>query len=256
MKKLKVLLSALLVVSVVSGCSSTPKEEPARTAEEQYMKGYKYVKKSSFKKSAETFEKLEIEHPYSKWAVKAKIMGAYAHYKAKQYDDAIISLDRFIRFHPGNKDIAYAYYLKARCYYDQIGVVEKDQSVTEKAFEALNQVILRFPYTEYAKDAQGKVLLAHNYMAGQEMEVGYFYLTQKNYLSALNRFSTVVNYYQTTTYIDEALFRQVELYTILGLNEEVQNNIKVLKHNYPNSEWTKKAEKLAKIEAKTEAKTE
>lgn len=248
MPKIKILLSALIVIFTITGCASTQTEEPAKTAEEQYMRGYKYIKKSSFKKSATAFEKLEIEHPYSKWAVKAKIMGAYAHYRAKQYDDAIIALDRFIRFHPGNKDIAYAYYLKARCYYDQIGVIEKDQSITEKAFEALNQVILRFPYTEYAKDARGKSLLAHNYMAGQEMEIGYYYLTEKNYLSALNRFSTVVNEYETTTYIEEALFRQIEVYIILGLNEEANNNLKVLKHNYPESEWTEKASKLIKAE--------
>lgn len=245
MSKLKILLSALLVVSftLTTGCASK-KEEPAKSAEELYMRGYKYIVKSSYKRSAEAFEKVEIEHPYSKWAVKAKIMGAYAHYKAKQYDDTVMALDRFIRFHPGNKDIAYAYYLKARAYYDQIGVIEKDQSVTEKAFEALNQVILRFPNTEYAKDAGEKIKLAENYMAGQEMEVAYYYLSQKKYLSALNRYSTVITNYQTTSYIEEALYRQTEVYKILGLSDEAENNYKVLKYNYPDSAWTKKAQKL------------
>lgn len=248
MPKIKIILSALLVVFAITGCASTTQEEKSYTAEGLYMRGYKYMQRTAYKKSATLFEKLEIEHPYSKWAVKAKIMGAYAHYKAKQYDEAVLALDRFIRFHPGNKDISYAYYLKARCYYDQIGVVEKDQSVTEKAFDALNQVILRFPNSEYAKDARAKILLAFNYMAGQEMEVGYYYLTQKNYLSALGRFSTVVNDYQTTTYIEEALFRQIEIYVILGLKSEAENNLKVLEHNYPESEWTKKANKLLKAE--------
>ncbi|MDR1694959.1 MAG: outer membrane protein assembly factor BamD [Lactobacillaceae bacterium] len=246
MPKIKALLSALLVMFVITGCASTPQEKKEYSAEGLYMRGYKYMERTSYKQAATYFERLEIEHPYSRWAVKAKIMTAYAHYKAKQYDDAVMALDRFIRFHPGNKDVAYAYYLKARCYYDQIGVIEKDQSVTEKAFEALNQVILRFPYTEYAEDARAKAVLAFNYMAGQEMEVGYYYLTQKNYLSALNRFSTVVNEYQTTTYIEEALFRQIEVYVTLGLGDEADGNLRVLEHNYPKSEWTKKAQQLLK----------
>lgn len=243
MKHIKFLLSALIVLSTLTACASKPEEQP-KTAEDLYMKGYKYVSKTSYKRSAEMFEKLEIEHPYSKWAVKAKVMGAYAHYKAKQYDDAVIALDRFIRFHPGNKDIAYAYYLKARCYYDQIGVVEKDQKVTAQAMDAFNQVILRFPNTQYAQDAKNKIKLTYNHLAGQEMDIGYYYLQQKNYLSALNRFSVVVEEYQTTSYIEEALFRQIEVYVILGLNKEAQNNLKVLQHNYPNSPWTKKANKL------------
>lgn len=245
MNKIKLFLCALAVVTMASGCAST-KEEVPHTAEGLYMKGYKDLNKTAYKKAAESFEKLEIEHPYSKWAVKSKLMGAYAHYKAKQYDDAIMALDRFIRFHPGNKDVAYAYYLKARCSYDQIGVVEKDQSVTANAFDALNQVVLRFPNTEYAQDARRKIVLAHNYLAGQEMEVGFYYLKEKNYLSALNRFSTVVTDYQTTSYIEEALYRQVEVYLILGLNDEARNNYKVLSHNYPNSKWTGKAAKLLK----------
>ena len=104
--------------------------------------------RTAYKKAAETFEKVELEHPYSKWATKAKIMGAYAYYKDQKYDDAILSLDRFIKFHPGNKDIAYAYYLKALCYYEQISGVEKDQENTRLALQALRQVITRFPNTE------------------------------------------------------------------------------------------------------------
>ena len=247
MKNCMKLLSTFAAVLLIAGCSSTP-EAPSGTAEELYVKGYNEIKKTAYARAAESFEKIEIEHPYSKWAVKSKLMGAYSHYKAKQYDDAIMALDRFICFHPGNKDVAYAYYLKARVYYDQISIVEKDQSVTANAFDALNQVILRFPYTEYAKDAQEKVELAHTYLAGQEMEVGYYYLAQKNYLSALNRYSAVVNDYQTTAYIIEALYRQIEIYLTLGLIQEAENNYRVLEHNYPKSEWTHRAKKL--IEAK------
>lgn len=187
-----------------------------------------------------------MEHPYSQWATKAKLMGAYAYYKDEKYDDAVLSLDRFIRYHPGNKDIAYAYYMKGLCYYDQIVGAEKDQDNTEKALDAFNQVIARFPESEYAQDARGKMALIKDHLAGQDMEVGRYYLSQKNYLSALNRFSNVVKNYQTTPQIEEALYRQVEIYTILGLKEEALFSEKVLGRNYPKSKWYQRALDLKK----------
>lgn len=235
---LTLFLSALLL----SSCAT--KKESTKNAEALYMSGYKSLNKTAYKKAAEKFEKVEIEHPYSKWAIKAKIMGAYSHYRAKQYDDAIMACDRFIRYHPGNKDVAYAYYLKGISYYDQINIVEKDQSDTQRAYDALMQVVLRFPNTEYAVDAQKKINLTRDYMAGQEMDVARFYLNEKNYLSALNRFSEVVVNYQTTSYIPEALFRQVEVYSILGLKKEASNAFKVLDYNYPESKWTSDAKKI------------
>ena len=250
MKKIALLFSLFLSFGLISACSSTPENDDNKSAEELYAKGYKLLNKDMYQKSAETFEKVELEHPYSKWATKAKLMGAYAYYKDRKYDDAIISLDRFIKFHPGNKDIAYAYYLKALCYYDQIVTVEKDQGNTEEAYKALQQVIFRFPDTDYAQDARLKLDLTKDHLAGKEMEIGRYYLSQNNYLSALNRFSTVVNDYQTTSHIEEALYRQVELYTILGMPDEARNAEKVLGHNYPQSKWYHKARAVLKGETK------
>lgn len=250
MKKIALLFSLFLSLGVISACSSTPENDDNKSAEELYAKGYKLLNKDMYQKSAETFEKVELEHPYSKWATKAKLMGAYAYYKDRKYDDAIISLDRFIKFHPGNKDIAYAYYLKALCYYDQIVTVEKDQGNTEEAYKALQQVIFRFSDTDYAQDARLKLDLTKDHLAGKEMEIGRYYLSQNNYLSALNRFSTVVNDYQTTSHIEEALYRQVELYTILGMPDEARNAEKVLGHNYPQSKWYHKARAVLKGETK------
>ena len=250
MKKIALLFSLFLSLGVISACSSTPENDDNKSAEELYAKGYKLLNKDMYQKSAETFEKGELQHPYSKWATKAKLMGAYAYYKDRKYDDAIISLDRFIKFHPGNKDIAYAYYLKALCYYDQIVTVEKDQGNTEEAYKALQQVIFRFPDTDYAQDARLKLDLTKDHLAGKEMEIGRYYLSQNNYLSALNRFSTVVNDYQTTSHIEEALYRQVELYTILGMPDEARNAEKVLGHNYPQSKWYHKARAVLKGETK------
>ncbi len=235
----KSLLLMFLLSVIISGCSSTPKQEPAN-AEDLYKQAEEYLQKTSYSKAAETFEKVELEHPYSSLAAKSRLMAAYAYYKDKKYDDAVIALDRFIKFHPGNKDIAYAYYLKAMCYYEQIVDVSQDQGNTEKAMQAFREVILRFPNSKYAKDARLKLELTIDHMAGQEMSIGRWYLGQENYLSALNRFSTVVNQYQTTSQIEEALYRQIEIYTILGLNTEAQKAYQVLEYNYPKSKWTKR----------------
>lgn len=245
MKRFALLFVCLLSLGLTVSCASTEKnEDENKTAEQLYNTGYKLLNKTSYARAVQKFEAVELQHPYSKWAVKAKLMGAYAYYKDQKYDDAIMSLDRFIKYHPGNKDIAYAYYLKALCYYEQIGGAEKDQKDTVLALNALQQVMVRFPDTDYAQDAALKIDLTYDHLAGQEMEIGRFYLNQKNYLSALNRFSTVVNQYQTTSHIEEALYRQVEIYTALGLVKEKEDALKVLGHNYPDSKWYKQALKL------------
>lgn len=242
MRYLKLLMISVCLSGLLSACAGD-KKEPAN-AEELYNEAYTQLENTSYKKAAKSFEQVELEYPYSKWAVKAKLMSAYAYYKDNAYDDAIISLDRFIQFHPGNKDIAYAYYLKALCYYDQITSVEKDQSVTAKALDALNNVVMRFPDTDYAKDARAKIDLTMDHLAGKEMDIGRYYLKQQNYLSALNRFSEVVTKYQTTSHIEEALYRQVEIYSIMGLTDEAKKSAQVLVYNYPDSQWSKDAKNL------------
>ena len=246
MNKSKHILCLFLGLGLLASCSSDKLAEENATAEQLYSKAEEYLDKTSYVRSAEYFERVELEHPYSKLAVKSKLMAAYAYYQAKKYDDAILALDRFIRFHPGNEEIDYAYYLKAMSYYEQISDVKRDQSNTEKALEALYQVTTRFPNSQYAKDAALKIELANDHLGGKEMEVGRYYLNQQNYLSALNRFSAVVNEYQTTSHIEEALYRQVEIYKILGLQKEMNNAFKVLNHNYPKSNWTSKAQELIK----------
>lgn len=241
---MKKIVFGLLMFMVA--CASNPKEVKTETAEDLYNQAYAEMEQTAWKKAAATFEKIELEHPYSKLAAKAKLMSAYAYYKDEKYDDAILSLDRFIRYHPGNQDIDYAYYMKGMCYYDQIVGSEKAQENTQKAEEAFNQVIVRFPQSEYAKDASDKMALIRDHMAGHEMEIGRYYLNEKNYLSALNRFNIVVKDFQTTPQIEEALYRQVEVYTILGLKKEAEDSLAVLAHNYPKSEWYKRAKEITK----------
>ncbi len=240
---MKKLLIIGLAFALLSGCAST-KDEETKSAEELYKEGYQYMLKTSWDRAAESFEKVEIEHPYSRWAVKAKLMSAYAHYKDKSYDDAVMSLDRFIKYHPGNQDAPYAYYLKGLCYYDQISPADKDQSNTAKAQDAFQQLILLYPQTPYAIDASHKMNLILDHLAGQEMEIGRYYLKNKNYLSALNRFNTVVKEYPNTPQVEEALYRTVELYVVLGMKNEAQTSLQSMQANYPQSNWTKKAEKV------------
>lgn len=214
------------------------------TVEELYNQAHNYLERTAYQKAAETFDRVEMEHPYSKWATKSKLMSAYSYYKDEKYDDAINALDRFIRLHPGNKDIAYAYYLRGVCFYDQIAPSQKEQSATKDAYDSFTQVITMFPDSEYAKDAKAKMALIEDHLAGHEMNVGRYYLFNKEYISALNRFSTVTEEYQTTSQIEEALYREVEIYTILGLNAEAKKKEEVLRNNYPNGKWTKMATEL------------
>ena len=206
-----------------------------------YNKGLDSLKKGYYRTAAESFDELERQHPYSQWATRAILMSAYAQYMRNSYDDAVLAAQRFITLHPGHKDAPYAYYLIAISYYEQIVDVKRDQSITEKALEALDEIGTRYPGTAYAQDAAAKALLARDHLAGKEMEVGRYYLKQNSLLAAINRFKTVVVKFQTTTHTPEALYRLTEAYYALGVMGEAQTAAAVLGHNYPSSEWYKDA---------------
>ena len=237
MKKRLCFLFGLLLLT---GCA-TSENEGNMSAEDLYNQAWEDLEATKYQKAAKGFEKIELEHPYSKWAVKSKLMGAYAYFKDEKYDDAVLALDRFIQYHPGNKDVAYAYYLRGMCYYNQISAADKDQGDTERAEETFQRLIMLFPESKYAEDARKKINLTEDYKAGQEMVIGRFYLKDKNYLSALNRFNVVLENYQTTVQIEEALYREVEIYAILGLNKYADGYYKILLKNYPQGKWTAKA---------------
>lgn len=231
---------ALILGLVVSACAS--KDETLNLpAENLYNLAYDNLEQTKYKKAAEQFEQLETQHPYSKWAVKAKLMAAYAYYKNESYDDAIIAADRFLKYHPGNKNADYAYYLKGMSYYDQISSADKDQLNTRMAEETFQRLATLYPESKYTKDVLQKINLAEDYKAAQEMIIGRYYLNNGNYLSALNRFNVVLEQYQKTVQIEEALYREVEIYAILGMNKYANGYYKILKMNYPNGSWTAKA---------------
>ncbi len=233
------------IAVALSACSSDDEiEYKERTVYEIYSQAMMYLDDGRFKDAAQYFDEVERQHPYSVWATKAKLMSAYAQYQNNKYDDAVTSLDRFIAVHPGNRDVAYAYYLKGLCYYEQITDVQRDQEMTRKALEALQDVVTRFPNSSYARDATLKIDLTRDHLAGKEMTVGRFYLNRKQYLAAINRFKNVVDQYGDTTHVPEALYRLTEAYSILGLTEEAKKNAAVLGFNYPGTDWYEDAYEL------------
>ena len=231
---------ALPGLLLLAACASTPKDNYVeRPVETLYNDAMDQLYNKDYKTAAKTFDEVDQQHPYSVWATKAELMNAYALYEDKQYDASIVSADRFIQLHPGHRDIAYAYYLKALDYYIQIEDVQRDQSTTQQALNALAEVIRRFPDSVYARDARFKIDLCRDHLAGQQMVIGRFYEQQGDYLAAINRFQTVVDKYQTTSHIAEALERLVECYYALGLKNEAERTAAVLGYNYPNSSWYK-----------------
>lgn len=237
----------IVCFSLIISCSSKKNiQNPLDnlTPEQLYNEGIKNIKRNSYDKSIAYFERINQEYPYSPFAGKAQIMEAYAYYRTAKFEDSIAALDDYTSLYPGEKNIEYAYYLKALCYYDQIVNIKLDQLGTEKAKEAITEVINRFPESDYARDAKFKLNLVLDHLAGKEMEIGRFYLKKRDMIAAINRFKEVVDNYQTTSQIEEALYRLAECYHIIGVEEEAKRYTIVLGNNYPEGRWFKDAYKL------------
>jgi outer membrane protein assembly factor BamD len=211
---------------------------------ELYNKALEQLNSGSYKSAAKNFAEVERQHPYSSWATKALLMQAFANYQRNSYDDAINSANRFITLHPGHRDSPYAYYLVAISQYEQIADVNRDQSRTQQAVDALDEVSRRFPESPYAADAAKKSLMAKDHLAAKEMTVGRYYVKKGSYLAGINRFKKVVTDYQTSTQTPEALYRLAEAYMALGVRSEAQTAAAVLGHNFPNSQWYQDAYQL------------
>ena len=227
------------VALLAAACASGPDEVPyvERSAEQIYTEAADALDIEDYDLAAQLFVEVERQHPYSPWAQRAQLMAAFAHYQDLQYDDAIIALDRFIRLYPGSDQASYAYYLRALSFYERISDVERDQSMTAEALDALSEVERRFPDTVYARDATLKRDLTLDQLAGQQMSIGRFYLRQAQYHAAINRFQAVLERYETTTHVPEALHRLTEAYLALGLIEQARTSAAVLGYNFPGSEW-------------------
>nr|WP_294524255.1 outer membrane protein assembly factor BamD [uncultured Rhodopila sp.] len=233
-------LCALAVVPLLSACGSSDdnaKKASVGSVEELYNNGVDALNARRFSTAGDQFTAIEQNYPYSSWAVNAQLMSGYSLYLQNKYTDAIGTLDRFIQLHPAHRDIAYAYYLRALCYYEQIADIQRDQKGTEQAMAALREVTTRFPDSTYARDAKLKIDLCVDHLAGKEMEIGRFYQKQHLYEAAIGRFQRVVDDFQTTNHVPEALHRLTEIYLVLGLKDQARKTAAVLGYNYPGSVW-------------------
>ena len=211
-------------------------------ADKLYNEGlYLLNEKKDIKTAAKKFDEVERQHPYSEWARKSLIMSAFAYYEAGSYEDSVNAARRYIQLHPGSPDAAYAQFLIGSSYFDQIRDISRDQERTERAIAALDEVVRKYPDTEYAASAKRKIAIARDQLAGKEVMLGRYYLERRDYTGAINRFKTVVTRYQTTRHVEEALLRLTEAYMAIGVVDEAQTSAAVLGHNFPDSRWYKDA---------------
>jgi outer membrane protein assembly factor BamD len=232
------LIGTALLVAMLGACAKKVEDRPldSYTAEEIYKRGeFELNANPKPKEAIRYFQEVERLYPYTEFAKRALIMQAFSHHKAKEYEEARGAAQRFLDLYPADEDAAYAQYLMALCYYDQIDEVGRDQGLTFQALQALRVVIEQYPDSEYAKSATLKFDLAFDHLAAKEMEIGRYYLKRGNYTAAINRFRVVVQDYQTTSYTAEALLRLTESYLALGLADEAQTAAAILGYNYQSS---------------------
>jgi outer membrane protein assembly factor BamD len=240
-------LAAVAITACQSGGGSSANKAPVyveRPVEQLYNNARDQLGRRNYSEAIQGFEEVDRQHPYSEWARRSLLMTAYAQYQQNKYEDAIAGAQRFAALYPGNESAVYAYYLIAICYFEQIVDVGRDQRMTELALASLNELVQRYPQSEYARDARLKIDMTQDQLAGKEMEIGRYYLREGQHLAAIGRFRRVIDVYQTTTHVPEALHRLVEANLSIGLVEEATKVGAVLGYNYPGSEWYEASYKL------------
>lgn len=233
---------------VLSACKSNVEgtkdayadEEPAGSL---YNTGLAYMNAGKMKDAVKSFDEVDRQHPYTEWARKALLLSAYSSYKRGSYEDTVQSANRYLSLYPGSDDASYAQFLIAQSDYNRIADVTRDQRTTEKALAGMQEIVDRYPDSEYADEARQKVVRTRDQLAGKELQVGRYYLERREYIAAINRFNTVVEKYSDTRLAEEALYRLVEANLAMGLIAEANTAGTVLGHNYPNGEWYKLAYK-------------
>ena len=242
----------LVILAPLVGCSNTAEvgsdEIENYSAKQIFDRAEFEMARSKPMDAIAFFSDVERLYPYSEWAKRSVIMQAFAHHKAKQYEEARDAAERYIEYYPSDEDSAYAQYIIALSYYDQIEDIGRDQQVTAKALEAFKTLIVNYPNSEYVKAAELKFDLAFDHLAGKEMEVGRYYLKRQQFPAAINRFRIVVEEYQTSSYTAEALHRLVEAYLSMGLVEEAQSAGAILGYNYQATAWYQRTYSLLKNE--------
>ncbi|MGO4449276.1 outer membrane protein assembly factor BamD [Phyllobacterium sp. TAF24] len=249
--RLALLLASVAGITAISGCASKDDDldlsayvDTIEPADVLYNQALANLNAGRLDEAAKKFDAVDRQHPYSEFARKALVMGAFANYRSGKYDDALAMTKRYIALYPTQPEAAYAYYITGLCYYRQIPDVTREQSMTRRSIAAFNEVIERFPQSEYIDDSREKMRFGRDQLAGKEMQVGRYYLERKDYLASIKRFRGVVEQYSNTRHIEEALARLTEAYYALGLTSEAQTAAAVLGQNYPDSQWYKDSYKL------------
>ncbi|TQS72385.1 outer membrane protein assembly factor BamD [Rhodobacteraceae bacterium] len=243
-------VGCLVLVASLAACSGErDKDVPLEnfTAEQIYERGEYELEVGNPRRPTTAlryFQEVERLYPYSEWSKRALIMQAFAQHRAKNYEEARSSAQRYLDTYPGSEDAPYAKYLLALSYYDQIDEVGRDQGLTYQALQALREVIEQYPDSDYARSAILKFDLAFDHLAAKEMEIGRYYLKRRHYTAAINRFRVVVEQFQTTTHTPEALMRLTEAYLALGLTDEAQTAAAILGHNFQSSPFYQDAYNL------------
>ncbi len=240
-------ISQLIFFVFLISCSSndsTPFNSDFKSDIQLYSEGMNNLKKRQYDKATEIFTELEIQHPYSAFAAKGQLMSGFAHYKANEYEEAILTLSKFIELNPNHKSIAYAMYLKAYSYYERMPDVNLDQNLSKRAYEEFSELINRFPKSKYAKKSVKHINSLKNHLAAREVKVGKFYQSQGFYLAGIKRYKTVLSEYKKSTHIPESIFRLIECYISMGLTKQSLYLYKILEYNFPKSEWKKEAKGL------------
>jgi len=219
-----------------STSSEVGSDEPAEVL---FNDGLARLQGGSYDAAAKKFAEVDKQYPYSTWSKRSLLLTTFARYENRDYDEAISNGRRFVQLYPADKDAAYAQYLVGMSYFSQMPDVTRDQERSERAMLAMDELVRKWPQSEYADDAKQRLAVARDQMAGKEMDIGRFYLTRRNYTGAVNRFREVLVKYQTTRHAEEALARLAEAYMALGITGEAQTAAAVLGHNFPDSQWYK-----------------
>ena len=241
----------ILIFLFLNSCSNDKKKIDIIEEEDielqmidSYKEGIKALEENDVLFAAKKFNEAELVYPQSDWAPKSALMSAYSYYIQDYYGDAIFELNRFIKTYPKDLRLSYAHFLLGMCYYEQIVDEKKDLGPILKAKEKFNYILKNYPDTDFALDAQFKLDLINDISASKEMYIGKYYVKKKKWIPAINRFKTIVNNYETTVYVEEALFRLVEIYYLLGLTDESQKYAKLLGYNYLSSRWYKESYRI------------
>ena len=244
------IISILLLVLCISNCSHNDKkttlESNSLNDEQLYKLAMEEYNQANYESAKENFIKISTDFPYSKYAAESQFYEAYSDYNQKNYDSAIVIFDEYMSLYPSGEHIEDVAYLKAMCYYEQIVTINLDQNVTKKAQESFKSLLQRFPNTSYKQDINLKLDLIADQLAGKELSVARYYMSLGNMEAAINRLDIILKQYQTTNYIEEALFRLTEAFSKLQLKQEAIKYASILGNNYPDSKWYKKAYNLVK----------